>query len=288
MRSSIVFVALLASGIFVAVGDGRSAQGGPPDEAKATSAVSSAQPQKKLRIVFFGAHCDDSELGAGGLMRMLADQGHEVISAYATAFRRGRRIGDQPENIVRRAESTAACKILGATPYFFPFAHEQLEKPFADKETLVQIIDWFNSVRPDIVVAHWPLDTHPNHQVVGASAWMAYTHDSRNSGPAAAADQAKSWNLYFYEVNTFTPPNELQTLGFHPNCCVDVGRVRQSKKEAIDCLKSQDPAALWRIHDNMQRQRGAECGVEYAEAFFLVEAKPGCPLLPVPLVTNRP
>jgi N-acetylglucosamine malate deacetylase 1 len=231
-----------------------------------------AEPAKKLNIVFFGAHCDDNELGAGGLMRMLADQGHEVISAYATAFRRGRTFFDKPEETVRHAESSASCKILGATPYFFPYAHEDLEKPFADKKTLDEIVAWFDKTQPDIVVAHWPLDSHSNHQVVGMSAWMAYLQAKR------------PWNLYFYEVNTFTKPSEIQTHAFVPNVYVDVGKVRDVKKRAIDCLKSQKPEDLWAMHDNMQVQRGKQCGVKYAEVFVLVEAKPGCPLLPVPFL----
>jgi LmbE family N-acetylglucosaminyl deacetylase len=247
---------------------------------RAAAGPPASESPKKLRVVFFGAHCDDSELGAGGLMRMLADQGHEVISAYATTFRRGRLLGGQPEDTVRRGESTAACQILGATPHFFPFAHEELEKPFAEKTTLEAIVAWFDEVQPDIVVAHWPLDTHPNHQVVGASTWMAYQH-------VAGSKETKSWNLYYYEVNTFTDFEQLQTLGFQPNGYLDVGPVRDRKHQAIECLKSQDPKALWDVHDNMHQKRGAECGVAYAEAFFLVEAKPGCQLLPVTLIPKR-
>jgi LmbE family N-acetylglucosaminyl deacetylase len=247
---------------------------------------------KKLRIVLFGAHCDDNELGAGGLMRMLADQGHEVISAYATAFRRGRMVLGQPEETVRRGESTDSCKILGATPYFFPFAHEDLEKPFAEKQTISAIIAWLDEVQPDIVLAHWPLDTHSNHQVVGMTTWMAYDHLGRvwGSDDATAkkdAQKKKSWTLYFYEVNTFTDSKDLETLAFKPNCYLDVSKVRDTKKQATDCLKSQDPKALWTVHDNMHVQRGKECGVPYAEAFFLVEQKPGCPLLPVPFVQQK-
>ena len=159
-------------------------------------------------------------------MRMLADQGHEVISAYATAFRQGRMIDGKPEEAVRRAESTAACKILGVTPYFFPYRHEDLEKPFADKKTLSEIIDWFDKVQPDIVVAHWPVDTHPNHQVVGMSALMAYNQSGRIWGAEdpKAPNAKKSWNLYFYEVNTFTKRDEIETLAFTPTAYLDIAR----------------------------------------------------------------
>ena len=241
---------------------------------------------KKLRIVFFGAHCDDSEVGAGGLMRMLSDAGHEVISAYATTHRRGRLVDGKPEDPVRRAESAEACKTLGAQPHFFPYSHEQLEGPFADKQTLVEIVNWFEKVKPDVVVAHWPLDTHPNHQVVGASALMAYKHSGhvwgREDQPAEPPEH--SWNLYFYEVSDFTKWDDVETMGFQPNLYLDIGKVHEVKKRAVDCFKSQAHYGLWDVQANMHRQRGKECGVDRAEAFILMEAKPGCPLLPVPFI----
>ena len=241
-----------------------------------TAAVS--PENKKLRIVFFGAHCDDPELGAGGLMAMLSQAGHEVISAYGTTHRGERKINGQPEDTVRRAESTAACKILGATPKFFPYPHEAL---FADPPTIEAVKQWLDEVKPDIVVAHWPLDMHPNHHVVASLVWQCYNHQGR------AAGGPPSWNLYFYEVNTFTPPEQLQTLGFQPQWHLDIEKVRDIKHRAIDCLVSQLPDELWKVHDNMHRQRGAERGVKYAEAYFLVEAKPGCPTLPVRFLEEK-
>lgn len=240
---------------------------------------SGAKPEApaKLRIVVFGAHCDDNELGAGGLMRMLAEQGHEVISAYATTFRGGRTCFGQPEDIVRRGESTESCKILGASAKFFDYAHEDL---CGDEKTIQTVRKWLEQVKPDIVIAHWPLDTHPNHHVVGSLAWWCYTHEGRDVNP-------NSWNLYFYEVNTFTPSQELQSLHFRPDLYLDVTRVRNCKKLAIDCLKSQNPEVLWSVHDRMHVERGKECGAEYAEAFILTEAKPGCPLLPVPFLHRK-
>jgi hypothetical protein len=49
----------------------------------------------------------------------------------------------------------------------------------------------------------------------------------------------------------------------------------------IDIYKSQSPAKIWRYNETMQHNRGAECGAKHAEAYFLVEAKTGSPLLPV-------
>ena len=76
---------------------------------------------KKLTIVVFGGHPDDPESGAGGLVATLTRQGHEVICAYGTTFRGDRRFFGRPEGEVRREEATAACKVLGANPKFFPY-----------------------------------------------------------------------------------------------------------------------------------------------------------------------
>ncbi|MBN1345196.1 MAG: PIG-L family deacetylase [Phycisphaerae bacterium] len=115
--------------------------------------------------------------------------------------------------------------------------------------------DWFEQIKPDVVVAHWPFDTHPNHHVVGSLAWLCYKKEG-------------GWNLYFYEVYT-----DIQSLGFRPDVYLDVEPVIETKKKAIDCIVSQTPAELWETHEKMHHRRGKECGRERAEAYFLVEAR---------------
>jgi N-acetylglucosamine malate deacetylase 1 len=225
-----------------------------------------ADAGRKLRVVVFGGHPDDPESGAGGLVAGLARQGHEVILAYGTAFRGGRRFFGRPEAEVRKEEATAACKVLGAVPKFFPFAHETLT---VDEATLKEVASWLEAVKPDIVVTHWPLDTHPNHHVVTSLVWRSY---KRQGG----------WNLYFFEVMTGA-----QTVGFEPDLYLDIAPVRDLKKRSLDEHKSQAPEEIWRAHERMHRRRGAECGVEFAEAYKLVEAKEGCARLPVSFLPRK-
>lgn len=231
------------------------------------STSQAATPQtKRLRVVVFGAHCDDPESGAGGLICLLTRQGHEVLVGYATCFRGERKFNGQPEAEVRRREAEAACKVMGATAKFFPYAHEKL---VADESTVKDVAAWFDQIKPDIVVAHWPLDTHPNHHVVSSLVWQCY----RPSG---------GWNLYFFEVLTGQ-----QSLGFRPELYLDIGAARDRKRQACFCHQSQRPEEWWKEHEQMHRNRGAECGVEYAEAYALVEPKPGAPLLPLPLLSRK-
>jgi N-acetylglucosamine malate deacetylase 1 len=125
-------------------------------------------------------------------------------------------------------------------------------------------------VKPDIVVTHWPMDTHPNHDVVSSLVWQCY----RRMG---------GWNLYFFEVMT-----DQQTLAFQPSLYLDIGPVREVKRKSLDQHKSQEPEAIWQVHDRMPRRRGIECGVEFAEVYSLVEPKAGCPLLPVTFLGRKP
>jgi LmbE family N-acetylglucosaminyl deacetylase len=220
----------------------------------------------KLRVVVFGGHPDDPESGAGGLIATLTGMGHEVILAYGTSFRGDRHFFGRPEADVRRAESSAACKVLGAIPKFFPYAHEKL---VADQATLRDVSAWFDEIKPDIVVTHWPLDTHENHHAVSSLVWQCY---KRKGG----------WNLYFFEVET-----DQQTIAFKPELFLDINPVREVKRRALYEHKSQEPSKIWELHDRMHRRRGAQCGLQFAEAYSLVEAKPGCALLPVKFLEKK-
>jgi LmbE family N-acetylglucosaminyl deacetylase len=233
--------------------------------ASGAEAAKTSQP-RKLRVVVMGAHCDDPESGAGGLIVSLTRAGHEVIVAYTVCFRDGRKCFGRPEAEVRCEEARAACKIMGATAKFFPYDAATF---VADQAAINAVATWLDEVKPDIVVAHWPLDTHPNHHVTSSLVWQCY----RKQG---------GWNLYFFEVET-----GLQSLAFHPELYLDVGAVRAAKEQACFCHKSQEPIVFWRIHDQMHRDRGRKCGVQYAEAYTLVEAKPNCPLLPVQFLSKR-
>lgn len=232
----------------------------------AVDKASSKADAKKLRIVIFGGHPDDPESGCGGLIVSLAKAGHEVIVAYATAFRGGRKFGDEPEETVRRREATAACKLLGATPHFFEYAHEKL---MADEATVAAVSAWLSETRPDIVVTHWPLDTHPNHHVTSSLVWQSHLRD-------------RSWTLYAFEVMT-----DQQTQAFRPELYLDIAAVRDLKREACFRHESQKPEGFWGVHEAMHRRRGEECGVAHAEAYLLIETGTKKSLLPVSFLAKK-
>ena len=219
---------------------------------------------KKKRIVFFASHPEDPVFACGGLIARLTKSGHEVIVASATSFRGNRMIGDEREAVVRRREATAAYEVLGATPHFFDFDHNTF---IANESTLAAVSSWIKETKPDIIFAHWPLDTHPNRHVAGSIIWQSYLRD-------------KKWSLYFFEGLT-----DYQTVAFSPEIYVDVTEVHDLKREACFRMPSTKPESIWIDQDDVQRRRGVECGPRYAEAFVLAE--PGPTMLPSSLTIKK-
>jgi LmbE family N-acetylglucosaminyl deacetylase len=148
---------------------------------------------------------------------------------------------------IRSAESVAACRIIGAKPVFFGQIDGATEVTRAHVDAMVRLIAAEN---PDLVFAHWPVDTHMDHQVASTlaiRAWMA----------------RPTSRLYFFEVNSGS-----QTEGFLPNTYVDITSVIEQKKSALFAHVSQDGQAIWREHHELMAQwRGREAGVVAAEAF---------------------
>jgi LmbE family N-acetylglucosaminyl deacetylase len=216
-----------------------------------------------LRVVCVGAHPDDPESGCGGTLARYAALGHSVTIVYLTRGERGidGKSLDEAARI-RTAESEAACRLLGAKPVFFGQIDGATEVTRAQVESMSRLLA---AERPDVLLTHWPVDTHMDHQVASMltiRAWM-----SRGSGGGGGA-------LYFFEVDTGS-----QTEGFFPNTYVDVSDVVEKKKAALFAHVSQDGQAIWREHHEvMTAWRGREMGAQAAEAFVHLSRDHSSPL----------
>lgn len=210
-----------------------------------------------MKILVFGAHPDDPESGCGGLAARCVEAGHEVVFTYATAYREGREFFGRPEKEVRSAEALAACEVFGVRGDVWDFAHEGID---VNKENIARTIAYLVEEKPDVVVAHWPVDTHIDHRSVAALALSAHLSPET------------SFEFYYFEVMT-----GLQSIHFRPTHYVDISEVAEIKHRALLCHASQDGESVWQDHELMHRFRGRECGVERAEAYIRVDRKGTAP-----------
>jgi LmbE family N-acetylglucosaminyl deacetylase len=196
-----------------------------------------------------GAHPDDPESGCGGTLARYAAAGHRVTVVYLTRGEAG--IAGQSHAAaarVRTGEAEAACRILGARPVFAGQIDGATE---VNRERSLSFSRLLAAEGPDVAFAHWPLDTHPDHQAAALLTLRAYLAAGRR------------FALYFFEVNSGS-----QTLGFAPAAYVDISAVRETKRRALFAHRSQNGENIYRAHHEvMERFRGRELGVAAAEAF---------------------
>src|SRR2546430_5220715 len=117
-----------------------------------------ANPARNLKVVGIGGHPDDPESGCAGTLARYSELGHSVTVIYLTRGERGIRDKSLDEAAkIRSAECEAACKIMGAKPLFFGQIDGATELTSAHVSAMTKLL---SSENPDVVFAHWPIDTH--------------------------------------------------------------------------------------------------------------------------------
>ncbi len=206
--------------------------------------------EKKLKIVVVGGHPDDPESGCGGTSALYADRGHEVVLLYLTRGERG--IEDkslQQAATIRTVEAERACIILKARPVFAGQIDGDTELNQSRYEAFRKILD---SERPDLVLMHWPIDTHRDHRAASLLVYDAWLNSDRK------------FDLYYYEVMLGE-----QSQVFQPTHYVDITTTESRKRAATFAHSSQRPeTTFYPSHEIMHRFRGIESGVKLAEAFI--------------------
>lgn len=208
---------------------------------------------KKLKIACVGAHPGDPEAGPGGTLAKFAAAGHSVSNIYFTRGEAGVPGKSHDEAAaIRTDEAIAACKILGAKPVF---AGQIDGSSVVSNEWVVRMEQLIADEKPELVFAHWPIDSHKDHQcasVLTLQVWMR---------------SKVKFELYFFEVGT-----GVETMTFHPTDYVDITGVRELKRAAVFCHASQNPPGIYGsgVPGNqaiMEEYRGMQIGVKAAEGF---------------------
>jgi LmbE family N-acetylglucosaminyl deacetylase len=215
-------------------------------------------PQEKKRIVVVGGHPDDPECGVGGTVPLLIKAGHTVTFLYFTNGDAGIRGKTHEEAAsIRRQECMEACRILGAKPLF---ANQVDGESVITNPEMARFEKLLWAEKPDVVFAHWPIDSHKDHQlssILTIQSWV---------------ESPDPFVLYFYEVCLGN-----QSFLFHPSDYVDITDTQSIKMKALACHKSQhivDENFKYTQdlidcgHPSMEDFRGKSLGVHAAEAFI--------------------
>jgi bacillithiol biosynthesis deacetylase BshB1 len=217
-----------------------------------------------VTVVAIGAHPDDVDLYAGGLVAALARAGEQVALVDLTAGE----LASRGSSALRAREAAEAARCLGAA------FRECLGLPDGgiartDAAQVRAVVEALRRHRPALVIAPWEEDLHPDHReaahLVRRARFLARL-------PRFAADGApfRPGPILFYE----------QKLPFEPHLIVDIGAVREAKLAAVRAFASQfsrDPEDPVRteisdpeFHEMLEarsRERGGRIGVTWGEGY---------------------
>jgi len=223
----------------------------------AMSNNTSALNEKKMKIVVMEAHPDDPETIGGGVMALYSSLGHEVVSVYLTRGEAGIEGKSHEESArIRTDEALTACTILKVRPEFIGQIDGNCE---ITKETYAPLLDFFKKEEPDIILTHWPIDSHRDHRICSILVYDAWLNMGRKSA------------LYYCEAMS-----GVQSQNFTPTDYIGITSVVKQKHEACFAHVSQEMEETYREHHGkMEMFRGMEFGCDYAEAFVRHIKSPG-------------
>ncbi len=227
----------------------------------AANAEEAKAAEKKRKLLIAGAHPDDPESACGGIIALHSGAGHEVVNLYLTRGEAGIPGKSHEEAArIRTAEAEEACRILGARPLFATQIDGATE---VNAQRYDEIFHLIEAEHPDVVITHWPLDTHRDHRTIALLVYEAWLRMER------------AFELLYFEVESGR-----QTQHFCPTHYVDITAVEARKREACYAMKSQGPKlGFYRDHAQMHAFRGREAGVDLAEA--LIRHNSGTARLPL-------
>jgi len=202
--------------------------------------------EKGGRVLLFGAHPDDIEVGAGGLAARLSDEGAEVTLAIVS-------IPNHTEQ--RKAEAKAAADLLDADLFVLYEEKPCRVEDIAMHELVRRFDQVIGDVRPDLVITHSANDLHWDHGLVNRA--------------TVSALRRTPCDLLAYlsspEMNA-----QSRSMG---NCFADISGYVDAKVSAIACHKSQLPRLDLESSRDLARAMGRISGYEYAECYEVLRVR---------------
>jgi LmbE family N-acetylglucosaminyl deacetylase len=237
-----------------------------------------------MNILAFGAHNDDWDEYCGGTLKLYAQAGNTVgVVSMTNGCNYGAARSSTELGRINKQEFESAASLLGPCKTYWPDSTDgHLENNFETRKIVARII---NEFQPDVIFTHPPNDYHADHnattQLVLDASHAAYilAVGPILKFPGAVLPKQPLFPpypvVYFYDSE--------DGHGFLPDDYVDITSVWETKRNIMDCHRSQnamevedlngcEETPLTAICGIIGRYRGLQSGVKYAEAFKLYRA----------------
>ena len=207
-------------------------------------------------LLIIGPHPDDQELGMGGTIARLVEQGHRVHLVDMT--------DGEPTPLgspqIRQRESAAAAKILGVQRTQLGLVNRQVTHDLSSRHKLAAVI---RVHRPDALFLPYPLDAHPDHVAVTRIGEDA-RFDAKLTNSDIPGEPCYPKRILYYFCTHLL-------MSFQPTFCIDVSAQIEKKMAAVLAYESQfvwNHSPVPEMVKTLTGYFGGRIGVAHAEPFF--------------------
>lgn len=205
--------------------------------------------ERDKKILILAPHTDDGELGAGGTIAKLLQQGNEVYYAAFSTAEHSVREGF-PKDVLK-TEVKNATKVLGIKEEnLIIFNYEVRRLNYHRQEILEDLVKIRSSIAPDVIFMPSANDIHQDHITIAQEGLRVF----------------KNKTILGYELIW-------NNLSFNTQCFVKIKKEHVSKKvEALKQYLSQEHREYMseEFIFALAKARGVQIGCEYAESFEVV------------------
>ena len=198
------------------------------------------------RVLVLAPHTDDGELGCGGSINKLIEQGSEVYYAAFSTCQQSV-LSHFPADILV-TEVKAATKRLGVKPEnLMLYDYDVRTFNFRRQEILDDILKLKAEIKPDLVFMPSVNDIHQDHHTVASEGIRAFKFST-------ILCYEMPWNNFSFNTQTFIHLSEQNV---------------RTKVNALLEYKSQEhrPYANENFIRSLATIRGVQCGTDFAEVF---------------------
>ena len=200
-------------------------------------------------ILVLAPHTDDGELGAGGFIDKLIEQGEKVT--YVAFYTAEESVPDHlPKNILKTEVKSATEKLGIKNSCLLIFNYQVRKLNYARQEILEDLIQIRKKEKYDLVLMPSFKDIHQDHTTIAREGLRAF----------------KNTTILGYELIW-------NNLSFDTTCFIKLNRSHiESKFKALQCYQSQS-GRDYMGRDfifSLAKTRGVQIGAEYAESFEVV------------------
>jgi LmbE family N-acetylglucosaminyl deacetylase len=203
----------------------------------------------KERVLVLAPHTDDGELGCGGSITRLVEEGAKVYYAAFSICKTSLPSHLAPDTLEK--EVKVATKLLGIDPqHLILFDFEVRRFNEFRQSILEELVKLRDKIRPDLVFIPTPADIHQDHQIIAEEGLRAF----------------KGTSILGYEL----PWNNVT---FDTECFIKLEKRHvDSKILALTAYESQRHRTY--LNENFIRSlatiRGVQITSEFAEAFEVI------------------